>query len=1209
MRRPKPRHSRRSIRRSLLLLAFLPLFASCDEFYPVVATLSFVAQPASMTAGSVSGSAIQVAVLDDADEVFSTAGSSVTIALGANPAGGVLSGTTTVSPVNGVATFSDLSIDRAGQGYTLIATYEDLSATSSATFAVMAGTATSIALHGGGNQNGVAGFPVATPPSVLVKDANDNPVGGAMVTFAVATGGGSVTGGTATSGANGIATVGSWTLGASVGANSLTATSSGLSGSPVTFDATGTAGAAARIAVNGGDNQEALVGSAVATAPSVIVRDVNDNPVMGVSVTFAVASGGGTIAGGSTSTDANGVATVGSWTLGAAAGVQSLSATAAGFLNSSVSFQATGRAGTPIEVALNAFDNQIATAGSAVAIPPSVIVRDAANNGVPGVSVTFAVASGGGSITGAVATTDANGIAKVGGWTLGTTMGSNALTATATGLTGSPVTINATGIAGPAAELSVSSRAHQVRPVGSSVTPPSVILKDANGNAIAGANVTFAVATGGGSITGASTTTNAGGIATVGSWTLGTTAGPNSLKATAATLAGVVTTFTADGAAGPATQWAIHAGNGQSATSGSAVAVAPSVIVRDVHNNGVPNVGVTFAVASGGGSVADAYPSTDANGVATLGSWTLGTTAGSNSLGVTTADPGIATGLTINANGTVGPPTQVAVNAGNNQTATVASAVAAAPSVVVRDVHNNVVANVSVTFAVASGGGSITGGIVATDANGIATVGSWTLGTTAGANSLSATFTGLAGSPAAIAATGTAGAVTQIAVNAAESQVGTAGAAVATQPSVILRDVYNNRVPGAGVNFAIATGGGATTGGSATTDANGIATVGSWTLGAALSTNTLTASPAGLPGSSVTFSAYIFTSVTAGSGHTCGLTSAGTAYCWGSNQSGRLGDGTETNRTTPTAVTGGLTFASLSASPAGSHTCGVTTTGAGYCWGAGSGVGALGNGSTAGSTVPVAVSGGFSFSRIAAGDEHTCGITTAGAAYCWGANNTGQLGDGSTTDTPVPVAVSGGGVYAEVTLGALSTCALTAAGQAFCWGFGTFGALGDGLGMDSSVPVLVSGGLVFTSLASGRANACGVAGGAAHCWGAGFEGGLGNGLTTDFNAPQLVLGGLVFASLGPAGGTHCAVSNSGAAYCWGRNYLGQIGDGSDTARSTPTAVSGGHVFTAVTGGSGHSCGLTTVGAIYCWGNNTAGRLGNGSTTASLVPVAVILPSN
>jgi alpha-tubulin suppressor-like RCC1 family protein len=101
-------------------------------------------------------------------------------------------------------------------------------------------------------------------------------------------------------------------------------------------------------------------------------------------------------------------------------------------------------------------------------------------------------------------------------------------------------------------------------------------------------------------------------------------------------------------------------------------------------------------------------------------------------------------------------------------------------------------------------------------------------------------------------------------------------------------------------------------------------------------------------------------------------------------------------------VSGGLTFSGVSAGVRSA--CGVTTAGAAYCWGHNSS-GQLGNGTTTNSLAPVAVSGGLTFAAVSAGDDATCGVTTAGAAYCWGDNSFGQLGNGTTTSSATPVAV------------------------------------------------------------------------------------------------------------------------------------------------------------------------------------------------------------
>src|SRR5437773_1613087 len=163
------------------------------------------------------------------------------------------------------------------------------------------------------------------------------------------------------------------------------------------------------------------------------------------------------------------------------------------------------------------------------------------------------------------------------------------------------------------------------------------------------------------------------------------------------------------------------------------------------------------------------------------------------------------------------------------------------------------------------------------------------------------------------------------------------------------------------------------------------------------------------------------TALAAGGAHACGLSSAGATYCWGDNFYGQLGDGTATSSSIPVAVAGGLSFSALAAGRY--HTCGLTNAGSAYCWGGnyvgqlgagsayywgGDHVGQPGGGSTTSGAPPRPVAAGRGFCAAGAGGGgHTCGLTMAGAAYCWGGNHIGQLGDGSTTLSSIPVAVSG----------------------------------------------------------------------------------------------------------------------------------------------------------------------------------------------------------
>ena len=194
-----------------------------------------------------------------------------------------------------------------------------------------------------------------------------------------------------------------------------------------------------------------------------------------------------------------------------------------------------------------------------------------------------------------------------------------------------------------------------------------------------------------------------------------------------------------------------------------------------------------------------------------------------------------------------------------------------------------------------------------------------------------------------------------------------------------------------------------------------------------------------------------------GLSHSCALTTGGRVKCWGENNSfGRLGDGTSVQRTIPIDISW-TTNGSSPIEAGGFHTCALTSSGGAKCWGS-NGSGRLGDGTAITRTTTVDVSGLTSgVIAISPGGDYTCALTAAGGAKCWGGNGTGQLGDGTTTDHFIAANVSGltSGVIA-IAAGSRHACALTTAGGVKCWGQNAYGQLGDGTTTQRLVPVDVS---------------------------------------------------------------------------------------------------------------------------------------------------------
>ena len=531
-------------------------------------------------------------------------------------------------------------------------------------------------------------------------------------------------------------------------------------------------------------------------------------------------------------------------------------------------------------------------------------------------------------------------------------------------------------------------------------------------------------------------------------------------------------------------------------------------------------------------------------------------------------------------------------------------------SVRVLNVHSLPVRNAVVAFNITAGGGSVSRFIDSTDASGVAST-QWTLGPNAELNSVTAVVVRADSTPNPFVedndATFSITAYNAFTIEAGDAQTGQILSDLPVAPAVKLVDSLGAPRVGIPVTFT-ATRGGRVVNTSTSTNAQGVATPGTWTLGdipgeqtlearVSDATARLSATATGTP------IRYIASTVAAGGFASCALESDGRVKCWG--EGSQTGADSTNDFHTPAPVAADLVAASLAGGQ--THFCALTSAGDAWCWGANAMMDT--SGAATSTTVPTEMPTDRAFREIAPGFHHNCAIGTDDVAYCWGQNPTGQLGDGSTTTRFVPAAVSGGFTFSKLASGTGHSCALTLGGFAFCWGANAFGQLGNASTQPLNTPTQVSGGHTFTSIGAGETFTCGLrTDGRVLCWGDvhGAGGAPLNNTPVVFDAASIP----TFASLSVGAQHACALTADGTAWCWGLNGAdgqGRLGDNSTTTRTTPTQVDSDLRFSQISAGYRHTCAVTvTESAVACWGQNGSQELGNSTAAFFLVPRYIVI---
>jgi len=353
-------------------------------------------------------------------------------------------------------------------------------------------------------------------------------------------------------------------------------------------------------------------------------------------------------------------------------------------------------------------------------------------------------------------------------------------------------------------------------------------------------------------------------------------------------------------------------------------------------------------------------------------------------------------------------------------------------------------------------------------------------------------------------------------------------------------------------------------------------------------------------------------SVAAGTNDTLALKADGTVWSWGANTNGQLGDGTTTQRTSPVQVSG-LSDVVAIAAGVGTHHLALKRDGTVWGWGLNSS-GQLGDGTQTNRSTPVRAGTLTNVVAIAVGGAHSLAITGDGALWAWGANYSGQLGDGTQTPRLTPTAISSMSGVSAIAAGQAHSLAVKTdgapSGSLWTWGSNQNGQLGDG--SSASVRTAPASILQSAVVGAGAGDAFGfgiLSDGSARAWGLNGNAQLADNTTTTRTTPVAVVD-LWNAAQVTGGNVHgVALSTDGSVWTWGYpNYLGLLSVDLYTVRRPQRLPGAGEYVTFASAGTVHSVASRFDGSVWTWGANNTGQLGLGNTNATTFLIPYQVPS-